>query len=313
MDRLDQMRLVQNRAPEDSARCQELEFENYQEFTAWLEIEKNQVVWNKHDTRGRREQPGVTRRATKIEWTERYRCPFSGKKRASRQSQNPHRKRKDSMKVGCTANIKAKKYIDSDRIKVTFDARHVNHEPNSVGSWQRQRLSPVVKTWLKKVVTTGINWETYKSVMKPDFETLAALESGALASDSPVAVPQMLRVSNQQFNDYRRSHLKSVAQVDSDCGDNLDRNIPVHQGPIRQTSEGLRGLERPEEVENIAELDRGAELKSQLLDAFNFIMPIIDKYSQFSELQKKHLDDTITSVQSFRRSFEASRSQNQIT
>lgn len=59
MDRLDQIRLVQNRVPEGSARCQELEFENYQEFITWLEIEKNQVVWNKHDTRGRRERPGV--------------------------------------------------------------------------------------------------------------------------------------------------------------------------------------------------------------------------------------------------------------
>ena len=116
----------------------------------------------------------------------------------------------------------AKKQFDNEKIVVTYQNEHINHQPNSVDSWKKQRLPPVVRTWLKELVKVGTNWEMFKNISRPSEDMLMAFESGVSSSAGPVSIPQSTRVTNQHFSYYRRNHLKSVGQLETDCWQSLE-------------------------------------------------------------------------------------------
>ena len=114
-----------------------------------------------------------------------------------------------------------------------YHGKHINHEPNSLDSWHRRRLSPVVRNWLMDVVARSDNWETFRNLSRPDAETLEILESGGLTSAEPVSVSEIVRVRRFDFHNYRRRYIKSIAQYDDDCWKSLQKygeQIEMHGG-----------------------------------------------------------------------------------
>lgn len=115
-----------------------LEFENEQTFLSWLKGQKNQIPWRKHDKyTGIKKHKNNAKfgRPVKVEWSQVYRCPFSGKRQSYTLRPNSRRATKESINVGCKATIKVKKHFDDDKITVTYDNHHLNHYLNSNKSW----------------------------------------------------------------------------------------------------------------------------------------------------------------------------------
>ena len=104
-----------------------------------------------------------------------------------------------------------------------YHGKHINHEPNSLDSWHRRRLSPVVRNWLMDVVARSDNWETFRNLSRPDAETLEILESGGLTSAEPVSVSEVVRVRRSDFHNFRRRYIKIIAQYDDDCWKSLQK------------------------------------------------------------------------------------------
>ena len=140
--------------------------------------------------------------------------------------------------MGCKASLRTQKFRNDDKIVVHCKTSHINHDPESLDSLKRQRLPPVVRNWLKEVVKGGTNWEAFKNLIRPSEEMLNSLEIGNEISSTNISIPQMLRVGNREFNNYRRSYLRSKAHLDSDCWTSLCK----YQGEIQQMG-GLALLE----------------------------------------------------------------------
>ena len=130
---------------------------------------------------------------------------------------------KASIRVGCKAQFRVRKDCNDDKIIVRYHGKHINHEPNSLDSWHRRRLSPVVRNWLMDVVARSDNWETFRNLSRPDAETLEILESGGLTSAEPVSVSEIVRVRRSDFHNFRRRYIKSIAQYDDDCWKSLQK------------------------------------------------------------------------------------------
>ena len=98
------------------------------------------------------------------------------------------------------------------KFKFCYYGGHINHEPRSLDSWRKRRLSPRLSNLLKEVVAGSISWESFKRFSRPDEETLRILESGKLTSEEPVSVSEMVRVRPMDFYNYRSAYLKGIAQ-----------------------------------------------------------------------------------------------------
>ena len=117
---------------------------------------------------------------------------------------------KTSIKCGCKAQFRVKKEFNNEKIYVCYYGGDINHEPRSLDSWRKRRLSPRLSNWLKEVVAGSISWESFKRLSRPDEETLKILESGQLTSEEPVSVSEMVRVRPMDFYNYRSAYLKSI-------------------------------------------------------------------------------------------------------
>lgn len=84
-------------------------------------------------------------------------------------------------------------------------------------SWQRQRLAPVLRNWLKEDVAAGVNWETFKDLVRLSQETLSTPDSAPLRLDEATQVSEMLRTNNNEFNILRQDYREALAQYDSEC------------------------------------------------------------------------------------------------
>ena len=118
------------------------------------------------------------------------------------------------MKNDCKAIIYANEQFDDEKITVTYKNEH-NHSINSVDSWKKQRLPPVVRNWLKELVAAGTNWEIFKSISRPSEGVLTALDFGKMSKVEPFSIPHSMRVTRKQFSYYRRNFLKDVGQLDA--------------------------------------------------------------------------------------------------
>lgn len=84
---------------------------------------------------------------------------------------------------------------------------------------------PAIRTWIQEKLARCINWRSFKNLIKPDEPQLRVLESGVLSQGRPVEVCDLLTVTNQDFINYRRSHLKRITQLGGNCRQSLERYI----------------------------------------------------------------------------------------
>lgn len=92
-------------------------------------------------------------------------------------------------------------------------------------SWEKMLFTPTTCTWTQEKVMTGINWRSFQNLIKPNELQLRALEYSAPRQGIPVQVSDLFKVTNQDFNNYPRSHLKRVAQLYGNCRPTLNRYV----------------------------------------------------------------------------------------
>ena len=139
-------------------------------------------------------------------------CPFPNRKEPYITRSNPRPQKKPSIKFGCKATMRATKKFDDPRIGANYSGNHHNHQPDSLNSWLKRRLAPEPRSWLKHDVSAGINWEAFKILARPSQETLATLESGCLNSNFAIEINEMVKVSRDNFYNFRRNYREGLAQ-----------------------------------------------------------------------------------------------------
>ena len=202
MEALNASRIINNETSCDDKEGQiefTMEFSSRGEFEEWLKKEKNSIRWSKkysyygkaskvYNYMNRSFQKSVllTKQQSRFgkvpvyEWTETYVCPFAYSKRDYTPAEGVKRRKiRDSIKVGCKAKLKVSKKFDSDSVLVSV-TYHTNHTRDSLSTWSKQRLTPLVREWMEKVVASGNDWNACKALLRPDEETLDVLESGKL-------------------------------------------------------------------------------------------------------------------------------------
>ncbi|KAI0990922.1 hypothetical protein K3495_g17265, partial [Podosphaera aphanis] len=112
-----------------------------------------------------------------------------------------------------------------DEIVVDYDTHHQGHEPYSFEDWWNQRLAPQVRKWLSKVVALGFNYDAFRNLSRPDEPTLDVLDEEGTTGSEPCEVSELARITNQDFNNYRRRHLKNVSRFDPSCIESLKRYV----------------------------------------------------------------------------------------
>lgn len=98
-----------------------------------------------------------------------------------------------------------------------YSTEHQGHDLNSFNDWQRLRMSPRLRKWLIKAVAAGLNYEAIKSLTRSDEHTLSMLEAVDSPGAEKVEISEITRITNKDFNNYRRRHLKNVAELSPDC------------------------------------------------------------------------------------------------
>ncbi len=155
------------------------------------------------------------------EWTRRFRCPFWGSRKPYCRKENFRLTYGTSQKVGCKATLTARKKLNEDEIIVDYDTHHQGHELYSFEDWWSQRLAPQVRKWLSKVVALGVNYDAFRNLSRPDALTLDVLDEEGTIGSEPCEVYELARITNQDFNNYRRRHLKNVSRFDPSCIESL--------------------------------------------------------------------------------------------
>lgn len=125
------------------------------------------------------------------------------------------------MKVGCQASIKIRKEFDDKKIIVIYDKEHTGYRVNSADEWIKQRLPPILKTWLQEVVASGADWTAVKTLVlqKQRGEKimeklgLEGADSRSTLENEPVQLPHMLYLTYHDYFNARLKHIKSVAQL----------------------------------------------------------------------------------------------------
>ena len=105
-------------------------------------------------------------------------------------------------------------------------------------------MSPLVRAWMEKVVASRNDWATFKSLIRPEEETLGILESGTLLQlDSPVYIPEVYRIKRTDFYNLRLAYLKGRAQLDVRCRESLIKYVGLikYEGGISTFEERNMG------------------------------------------------------------------------
>lgn len=78
-------------------------------------------------------------------------------------------------------------------------------------------MSPVTRNWLEKAVATGIVWKDLKRMTRNEVERTGLLDDVQDQNKGPLEMPDILRISNHDFNNVRRRLLTQTARLHSDC------------------------------------------------------------------------------------------------
>lgn len=211
-----------------------LEFPNEESFCRWLRTENEIVEYNL--TKVRTAPNSVSKlpegsigksckrgRPTTTEWTKNYSCSFSGTSKARSEGTSERIRSRPTRKVGCPAKIKAHKLFSSDTVFVTHHKSHMGHGINDLQTWTSSRMSPATRNWLEKAVASGIEWKDIKRMTRAEVERANFLGGGHEENYRTLVVPEILRISNQDYNNFRRKFLISTAQLDPDCRQSLSK------------------------------------------------------------------------------------------
>ncbi|KAI0995090.1 hypothetical protein K3495_g13091, partial [Podosphaera aphanis] len=196
---LHQKRTIHNSPPLNSKNFETVVLESEEVFIEWLELEKNQLEWQKQSEKKNplvQDQPYYRK--------ENFRLTYG-----------------PSQKVGCKATLTARNKLNEDEIVVDYDTHHQGHEPYSFEGWWSQRLAPQVRKWLSKVVALGVNHDAFRILSRPDGLTLDVLDEEGTIGSEPCEVSELARIINHDFNNYRRRHLKNVSRFDPSCIESL--------------------------------------------------------------------------------------------
>ncbi|RKF60675.1 hypothetical protein OnM2_048062 [Erysiphe neolycopersici] len=284
-----------------------LEFPDKQSFSAWLSSE-NKIEWclrkpkkapkkiEKHSEASATSNSKRGRPAT-IEWAEEYRCPFSGTPRIRSKGTAKRVASKPSRKVGCKASIKAQKMFCDSRIYVLFENCHSGHTPRSMETYCRPRLSPVVSRWLQKVVATGIDWTTFKQMTRPEGDKLGLLDRSRLDISEPIEISDILRITNQDFNNIRRKFFTQNPQLQT-AG--FRRDADTEQSSLRNqiTKPSHINYEAAKESSNDREF-------AVLMEQIESIIPSISGISHITNAQLEDASALLAQATILKRSFEA--------
>ena len=66
------------------------------------------------------------------------------------------------------------------------------------------RMSPATRKWLEKAVVSGVEWKDLKRMTRNEVERAGLLADVEDQKNGPLEVPDILRISSQDFNNVRR-------------------------------------------------------------------------------------------------------------
>lgn len=210
-------------------------FQDEEKFYTWLASQKENFEWSlrthydapKIDgkpldiTFGQKRKAG---RPSTIAWSKGYKCPFYNTPKPRHEDEILKRLvYRPSKKVGCKAYIKAIKILFDKRVFVSFNNFHSGHEVNTLKAWSRSRLSLAARDWLQKMVATGMDWKMFKTLIRPHESQMTGLRTLGVEIGEPVEVSDLIRISNQDFNNSRRKHTKQIAQLNTSRWESLQK------------------------------------------------------------------------------------------
>lgn len=124
---------------------------------------------------------------------------------------------KPSQRVGCTATLVACKKFSGGKVVVKYTMQHRGHAVNSFHDWQVLWILLGSNKWLQRALAAGLNYSVIKNSTCPDEQTLSVLEAVDLPRIEKVEISELARNSKNDFNYFRRRHLRDLAQLSSDC------------------------------------------------------------------------------------------------
>lgn len=98
-----------------------------------------------------------------------------------------------------------------------YTKQYQGHAENSFDDEQRLRILLGLKKYLQRSVAVGLNYNTIKNTTRPDKQTLFVLEAVDLPGTEKVGISELARISNIDFKNFRRRHLKNLVELSSDC------------------------------------------------------------------------------------------------
>ncbi|KAI0996645.1 hypothetical protein K3495_g11538 [Podosphaera aphanis] len=216
---LHQKRTIHNSPSLNSKNFETVVLESEEVFIEWLELEKNQLEWQKQSEK---KNPLIQDQVfsgtlLKSLLSNRIQVTY-----AAWWSSNLRMDLTISMSfLGLTQAILQEREfplnlraMTKNEIVVDYDTHHQGHEPYSFEDWWNQRLAPQVRKWLSKVVALGVNYDAFRILSRPDGLTLDVLDEEGTIGSEPCEVSELARITNHDFNNYRRRDLKNVSRFD---------------------------------------------------------------------------------------------------
>ena len=88
-------------------------------------------------------------------------------------------------------------------------------------------MRPATRKWLEKAVCSGIGWKEIRRMTRDEFERVDFLGVENENFRGQIDVPELLRISNQAFNNFRRKILTQSAQLHTDCWQSLSKYVDM--------------------------------------------------------------------------------------
>lgn len=213
----------------------EIMFQDEEKFYSWFDSQKKDYEWILRYERDALQVDGKipdttnspdrkAGRPVTTAWSKAYKYSFYGTPTPRGKEGGSQRvASKPSRKVGCLAYIRAYKKLCEEGNFISFNNSQSGHRVNTFETWSRSRLSPAARDWLHKILATGMDWKLFKTLIRPHEAQMTRLRTLGLDIGEPVEVSDLMRISNQDFNNSRRAHLKQRAQLHANCWESLQK------------------------------------------------------------------------------------------